>query len=93
MSTISIITAALTIMSGGSETIEVDHSLHQYKDEIVQKVENLQGSRLSKIKEAIDIMSKYELNIQRQNCEFANLLQPKGVAYSTDPARPDTKAT
>jgi hypothetical protein len=87
MTPTAIIIAALSIMSGGNaDPMNVDQILGQNKAEIVSQVRNLQGSRLSMIRETVDILANYDLGIKAQNLVvLADASDPLGVAYSTDP--------
>jgi hypothetical protein len=81
----SIIIAALSIMTGSPDQVELDKILGQNKAEIVSQVRNLEGSKLSMIKETIDILAKYNLDIQVGSLTLANNSDSAGVSYSTDP--------
>lgn len=81
----SIIFAALSIMTGSPDQMELDKVLGQNKAEIISQVQNLEGSKLSMIKETIDILAKYNLDIQVGSLPLANKSDSAGVSYSTDP--------
>lgn len=86
----AIIVAALSIISGNVEKADLDKTLGKNKENIVAQVQNLTGSDLTKVRETIDILTKYDIDIQRGSWDLAKNTNPVGVSYSTDPiARPD----
>jgi len=85
MTPAAIIIAAISVMSGSPSQVELDKVLGQNKVEIFSQVQNLEGSKLSIIKETIDILAKYNLDIQTQNVILAENSDSEGVSYSTDP--------
>lgn len=89
MTPTAIIVAALSIMSGNPDQMELDRALGSHQDEIVQQVQNLKGSRLTQMRETIDILAGYNLDIRTGEMILAKNSEAEGVAYSTDP--PDDK--
>lgn len=89
MTPTAIIVAALSIISGNPDQIELDRVLGSHSDEIIEQVQNLKGSRLTQVREAIDILVSYNLDIQKGNVIVAQNSEADGVSYSTDP--PDEK--
>lgn len=85
MTPASIIIAALSIMAGSPEQLELDKVLGNNKAEIISQVQNLEGTKLSMIKETIDILANYNLDIQTGSMLLAENSDSAGVSYSTDP--------
>ena len=86
MTPITIVIAALSVISGtDASTINLDQILGQNKSEIFSKVQDLQGSRLSMIKETVDILANYGLGMESKHVVICDSSDTLGVAYSTDP--------
>ncbi len=85
MTPTAVIVAALSIMSGSPDQMELDGALGSQKDEIIQQVQNLEGSRLTQVRETIDILAGYNLDIRTGDMIFARNSEAEGVSYSTDP--------
>jgi hypothetical protein len=85
MTPTSIIIAALSIMTGSPNQLELEKVLGNNQAEIISQVQHLEGTKLSMIKETIDILAKYNLDIQTGNTMLANNSESAGVSYSTDP--------
>ncbi|MCC5833090.1 MAG: hypothetical protein JJU12_08655 [Chlamydiales bacterium] len=85
MTSTAIILAALSIFSGSTEQMDLDQILGDKKDQLIQEVEKLNGSKLTQIRETLDILANFNLDIQRSNIILANNSEAEGVSYSTDP--------
>lgn len=85
MTPISIIIAALSIMSASVDQLDLEKILSNSQAEIISQVQNLEGTKLSMIKATIDILAKYNLDIQTGNTILVNESESAGVSYSTDP--------
>lgn len=81
----AIILAALSIISANAEAANLDAALGQNKESILAEVQTLSGSDLTKIRDTIDLLTKYDLNIQRGELNLAKNTNSVGVSYSTDP--------
>lgn len=85
MTPTAIIVTALAIISGNPNQMELDEVLGEHKNEIIQQVQELKGKRLTQIRETIDILSDYNLDLKRKDLIQASNFESKGVSYSTDP--------
>lgn len=85
MTQASIIVAAISVMTGSTNQVEIDTVLGNHKTEIISQVQKLEGSKLSMIKETVDILSQYNLDIELGGLVLAENRDSRGVSYSTDP--------
>ena len=87
MTSTLVILAALSIMTGGSPEMDMDNILGQNKQVIVDQVLKLQGSKITKVKNTIDILARYNLDIQLGSVVLlSGSIITQGVSYSTDPS-------
>ena len=56
----TIVMTALAIVSGGQCAGNLNNALGENKNDILEQVEQLQGTHLAKVTETIDILSNYD---------------------------------